>query len=120
MVGHTATVSTLVTVVGHPYRPTLAGNGGFRRGLPAQWAPMLEDVRAGSPMCKLPSCRQGLQLWGFLSSVSCRQHTFLSLLAKIKCCILQAQLCPGPEVGHSSRPLMTLMHAADGTHAGHR
>ena len=35
MVGHTATVSTLVTVVGHPKRPILAGNGGFKRGLPA-------------------------------------------------------------------------------------
>lgn len=34
MVGATATVSTLVTVEGQPYRPTLAGNGGFRRGLP--------------------------------------------------------------------------------------
>ena len=31
MVAH---VSTLVTVVGQPYRPTLAGNGGFNRGLP--------------------------------------------------------------------------------------
>lgn len=37
MVGATATVSTLVTVVGHPNTPTLAGNGGFRRGLP--WRP---------------------------------------------------------------------------------
>ena len=26
--------STLLTVVGQPYRPTLAGNGGFRRGWP--------------------------------------------------------------------------------------
>ncbi len=34
MVGDTATVSTLVTVVGQPYKPTLAGNGGFNRGLP--------------------------------------------------------------------------------------
>jgi hypothetical protein len=33
-VGDTATVSTLVTVVGQPYRPTLAGNGGFNLGLP--------------------------------------------------------------------------------------
>jgi hypothetical protein len=30
----TATVSTLVTVVGHPNTPQLAGNGGFMRGLP--------------------------------------------------------------------------------------
>jgi len=34
MVGHTATVSTLVTVVGQLNTPELAGNGGFRRGLP--------------------------------------------------------------------------------------
>ena len=29
MVGDTATVSTLVTVVGQPYRPVFAGKGGF-------------------------------------------------------------------------------------------
>merc|ERR1719153_244452 len=34
MVGATATVSTLVTVVGQPKTPTSAGNGGFRRGWP--------------------------------------------------------------------------------------
>mmetsp|Transcript_70310 Transcript_70310/g.187336 ORF Transcript_70310/g.187336 Transcript_70310/m.187336 type:complete len:256 (-) Transcript_70310:688-1455(-) len=34
MVGTTATVSTLVTVVGQPHRPTLAGKGGFNLGLP--------------------------------------------------------------------------------------
>ena len=34
MVGHTATVSTFVTVVGQPYSPAFAGNGGFRRGIP--------------------------------------------------------------------------------------
>jgi hypothetical protein len=34
MSGETATVSTLVTVVGQPNTPTSAGNGGFRRGLP--------------------------------------------------------------------------------------
>ena len=34
MVGATATVSTFVTVVGQPYRPTPAGNGGFKRGFP--------------------------------------------------------------------------------------
>ena len=34
IVGATATVSTLVTVVGQPKTPTSAGNGGFRRGLP--------------------------------------------------------------------------------------
>ena len=34
MVGHTATVSTFVTVVGHPYKPALAGKGGFSLGFP--------------------------------------------------------------------------------------
>lgn len=34
IVGATATVSTLVTVVGHPYSPALAGNGGFNLGFP--------------------------------------------------------------------------------------
>ena len=34
IVGHTATVSTLVTVLGHPYSPALAGKGGFILGLP--------------------------------------------------------------------------------------
>lgn len=34
MVGQTATVSTLVTVVGQLNTPLLAGNGGFSLGLP--------------------------------------------------------------------------------------
>ena len=34
MVGATAMLSTLLTVVGQPYRPTAAGNGGFSRGMP--------------------------------------------------------------------------------------
>lgn len=34
IVGQTDTVSTLVTVVGHPYNPLLAGNGGLSLGLP--------------------------------------------------------------------------------------
>ena len=34
IVGATATVSTLVTVVGHPYKPTSAGKGGFNLGSP--------------------------------------------------------------------------------------
>lgn len=46
MVGHTATVSTLVTVVGQPKRPTLAGNGGLRRGLP--WRPSSDSISAVS------------------------------------------------------------------------
>ena len=46
MVGHTATVSTLVTVVGQPKRPTLAGKGGLRRGLP--WRPSSDSISAVS------------------------------------------------------------------------
>jgi hypothetical protein len=46
MVGHTATVSTLVTVVGHPYNPALAGNGGFSLGLPG--LPSRDSIRADS------------------------------------------------------------------------
>src|SRR3546814_13817618 len=34
IVGTTATDSTLFTVVGQPYNPTPAGNGGFSRGWP--------------------------------------------------------------------------------------
>lgn len=34
MVGHTETVSTLVTVVGHPHKPALAGKGGLSLGFP--------------------------------------------------------------------------------------
>ena len=32
IVGQTATVSTFVTVEGHPYKPELAGKGGFIQG----------------------------------------------------------------------------------------
>ena len=32
IVGTTAIVSTLLTVVGHPQTPAAAGNGGFSRG----------------------------------------------------------------------------------------
>merc|ERR1719330_2157764 len=46
IVGATATVSTLVTVVGQPNTPTSAGNGGFRRGLPC--FPSRDSIRAGS------------------------------------------------------------------------
>merc|ERR1719414_700350 len=35
IVGATAIVSTLFTVVGQPKTPTSAGKGGFKRGLPA-------------------------------------------------------------------------------------
>ena len=34
IVGTTAIVSTLFTVVGQPYSPTAAGKGGLRRGMP--------------------------------------------------------------------------------------
>eukprot|EP00966_Prymnesium_polylepis_P294499 6800837-Prymnesium_polylepis.1 len=34
IVGATETVSTFATVVGQPYNPAFAGNGGFSRGLP--------------------------------------------------------------------------------------
>ena len=34
MVGTTAIVSTLLTIVGHPYKPISAGNGGFNLGWP--------------------------------------------------------------------------------------
>ena len=46
MVGATATVSTLVTVDGQPYRPTFAGKGGLRRGLPC--LPSKLSIRAVS------------------------------------------------------------------------
>lgn len=54
MVGETETVSTLVTVVGHPYRPTPAGNGGFKRGLPC--LPSRDSIRAvSSPQMYAPA-----------------------------------------------------------------
>ena len=46
MAGATATVSTFVTVVGHPKTPTSAGNGGLRRGLPC--LPSKDSMRAVS------------------------------------------------------------------------
>lgn len=46
MVGTSATVSTLVTVVGQPYRPTIAGNGGFILGLPC--LPSRDSIKAVS------------------------------------------------------------------------
>mmetsp|Transcript_9293 Transcript_9293/g.30685 ORF Transcript_9293/g.30685 Transcript_9293/m.30685 type:complete len:211 (-) Transcript_9293:483-1115(-) len=61
MVGATATVSTFVTVVGQPYKPTPAGKGGLSRGLPC--FPSSDSIRAVSspqmyapaPKCKLTS-----------------------------------------------------------------
>jgi hypothetical protein len=46
MVGQTETVSTLVTVVGQPYNPTPAGNGGFTLGLPG--LPSKDSIKADS------------------------------------------------------------------------
>lgn len=46
MVGATATVSTLVTVEGQPYRPTLAGNGGLSLGFPC--LPSRDSIKAVS------------------------------------------------------------------------
>lgn len=42
IVGATATVSTFVTVEGHPYSPTFAGNGGLSRGFP--WEPKNQSM----------------------------------------------------------------------------
>src|SRR5690606_7288745 len=56
MVGDTATVSTLVTVVGQPNTPTLAGNGGFKRGLPCR--PSSDSISAvSSPQMYAPAPR---------------------------------------------------------------
>merc|ERR1712046_121675 len=46
IVGQTETVSTFVTVVGHPYKPALAGNGGFKRGRPG--LPSSDSISADS------------------------------------------------------------------------
>lgn len=56
MLGATATVSTLVTVVGQPNTPTSAGNGGFSRGLPC--LPSSDSMRAvSSPQMYAPAPR---------------------------------------------------------------
>lgn len=44
MVGATATVSTFVTVVGHPNTPISAGNGGLSLGLPC--LPSSDSIKA--------------------------------------------------------------------------
>merc|ERR1719515_526320 len=54
IVGATATVSTLVTVVGQPNTPTSAGNGGFSLGLPC--LPSRDSIRAvSSPQIYAPA-----------------------------------------------------------------
>ena len=64
MVGDTATVSTLVTVEGQPYRPTFAGKGGFSRGLPCLPS-KLSSSAVSSPVCmkqrKIAHLQQGMQ-----------------------------------------------------------
>src|SRR4029079_2765811 len=54
MSGTTAMVSTLLTVVGAPERPTLAGNGGFSRGMP--FLPSrLSSSAVSSPQIEAPA-----------------------------------------------------------------
>mgnify|MGYP006933354753 FL=1 len=65
MVGQTATVSTLVTVVGQPYKPTLAGNGGFSLGFP--WLPSRLSIRAYRKKSKAFFAIAGIN-YGFLSA----------------------------------------------------
>ena len=48
IVGTTATVSTLFTIVGHPYKPTKAGKGGFSLGCPL-FPSMLSKRAVSSP-----------------------------------------------------------------------
>lgn len=56
LTGETATVSTLVTVVGHPNTPTSAGNGGFSLGFPC--LPSSDSIRAvSSPQIYAPAPR---------------------------------------------------------------
>mmetsp|Transcript_13075 Transcript_13075/g.19573 ORF Transcript_13075/g.19573 Transcript_13075/m.19573 type:complete len:207 (+) Transcript_13075:399-1019(+) len=56
IVGATATVSTLVTVVGHPYSPTFAGNGGLSLGFPV--LPSRLSIRpVSSPQIYAPAPR---------------------------------------------------------------
>ena len=54
--GQTATVSTLVTVVGHPKTPMSAGNGGFNLGFPC--FPSIDSIKAvSSPQIYAPAPR---------------------------------------------------------------
>ena len=58
IVGATAMLSTLFTVVGHPYNPTAAGNGGFSRGIPflpsrlSSSAVSSPQIYAPAPRCR--------------------------------------------------------------------
>lgn len=58
IVGATATVSTLATVEGQPYSPQLAGNGGFRRGLPGLPSRLsISPVSSPQMYAPAPRCR---------------------------------------------------------------
>mmetsp|Transcript_20774 Transcript_20774/g.64602 ORF Transcript_20774/g.64602 Transcript_20774/m.64602 type:complete len:200 (+) Transcript_20774:513-1112(+) len=71
IVGETATVSTFVTVVGHPYRPAFAGNGGLSRGLPV--LPSSDSIRpVSSPQMYAPPPR-----WTCTSKSMPEPHAFL-------------------------------------------
>ena len=48
IVGTTAIVSTLLTIVGQPYKPTSAGNGGLSLGWPL-FPSMLSNKAVSSP-----------------------------------------------------------------------
>lgn len=60
IVGTTATVSTLVTVVGHPNNPTSAGKGGFNRGFPC--FPSSDSINeVSSPQIYAPALKIKMQ-----------------------------------------------------------
>ena len=54
MVGITAMVSTLFTMVGHPYSPTSAGNGGLSLGRPL-FPSKLSNNAVSSPQIYAPA-----------------------------------------------------------------
>ena len=54
IVGTAAIVSTLLIIVGHPYRPTRAGNGGFNLGWPLLPS-ILSNKAVSSPQIYAPA-----------------------------------------------------------------
>ena len=54
IVGTTAIVSTLLTIVGQPYNPTKAGNGGFNLGWPL-FPSILSNNAVSSPHMYAPA-----------------------------------------------------------------
>ena len=54
IVGTTAMVSTLLTMVGHPYKPTKAGKGGFNLGCPL-FPSILSNKAVSSPQMYAPA-----------------------------------------------------------------